>query len=161
MSHCKERKKLIHNIFAEIKAFEAKLKLWQKQLRQKVFDRFPCLQSELVDGESDNGAKYADEIVKLQREFNRRFQDFRSLENGIKMFSMPFNINVQSVPIDVQMEFIESQNDLDLKAKFLSKMLLEFYKKCLPRTRYPKISKRAQKLICLEVLIFANSSFLR
>ena len=67
------KKKLIHNLFAEIKAFEAKLKLWQKQLRQNVFDRFPCLRSELVDGESDNGATYADEIIKLQREFDRRF----------------------------------------------------------------------------------------
>ena len=54
-----------------------------------------------------------------QRKFDRRFQDFRSLENGIKMFSMPFNIDVESVPIEVQMEFIELQNDLDLKAKFL------------------------------------------
>ena len=54
-----------------------------------------------------------------QRKFDRRFQDFRSLENGIKMFSMPFNINVESVPIEVQMEFIELQNDLDPKAKFL------------------------------------------
>ena len=67
------KKKLIHNLFAEIKAFEAKLKLWQKQLRQNGFDHFPCLQSELVQGESDNGAKYADEIVKLQGEFDCRF----------------------------------------------------------------------------------------
>ena len=126
-----------------------------------MFDYFPCLQSELVDGESHNVAKYADEIVKLQREFDRRFQDFRSLENGIKMFSMPFHIDVESVLIDVQMEFIELQNDLDLKTKFLSKTFLGFYKECLQRTRFPKISKHAQKLICLEVLIFANSSFLR
>ena len=37
------KEKLILNLFAEIKAFEAKLKLWQKQLRQNVFDHFPCL----------------------------------------------------------------------------------------------------------------------
>ena len=145
----KEKKKLVTNLFAEIKAFEAKPKLWQKQLHQNVFNHFPCLESELVDGESDNGVKYAGEIVKLQREFNHRFQDFRSLENNIKIFSMLFNIDVESVPIDVQMEFIELQNDLDLKAKFLSKTIREFYEECLPRSRYPKISKRAQKLICL------------
>jgi len=39
------------------------------------------------------------------------------------------------VQIDVQMEFIELQNDLDLYAKFLSKTLLEVYKECLPKTR--------------------------
>ena len=49
-------------------------------------------------------AEYADEIVKLQREFDRQFQDFRNLESGIKMFSIPFEFDVESVPIDVQME---------------------------------------------------------
>ena len=71
------------------------------------------------------------------------------MENGIKILSMPFSIDVESMPISVQMEFIELRNDLDLKAKFLSKTLLELYKECFPRTRFPKISKRASKLICL------------
>jgi len=39
--------------FGEIKAFEAKLKLCQRQLRQYVFDHFPCLQSALEHSESD------------------------------------------------------------------------------------------------------------
>ena len=51
---------------------------------------------------SDNGAKYSVEIQKLQREFDGRFQDFRSLENYMKMFLMPFDIDVESVPKDVQ-----------------------------------------------------------
>ena len=46
----------------------------------------------------------ADEIANLQLECDRRFQDFCSLESGIKMFSLPFEIDVKSVPIDVQME---------------------------------------------------------
>jgi len=61
--------KLVHNLFGEVKAFQAKLKLWQRQLHQNVLDHVPCLQSALGDGKS--GAKYADEIVKLQCEFDR------------------------------------------------------------------------------------------
>ena len=84
------------------------------------------------------------------------------MENGSKMFSVSFDIDVESVPIVVQMESIELQNDLDLKAKFLPKKLLEFCrvfpKKSLKR--YPKISKRAQihsfswKYLSLRTLLF-------
>ena len=45
--------------------------------------------------------EYADEIVKLQREFGLQFQDFGNLESGIKI---PFEIDVELVPTDVQME---------------------------------------------------------
>jgi len=37
----------------------------------------------------------------LQREFDRRFQGFRNLESGVKI---PFEIDVESVPIDIHME---------------------------------------------------------
>ena len=60
------------------------------------------------------------------------------------MFSMPFNINVESVPIDVQMEFIELQSDLDLKAKFVSKTLLEFYR-VSPQNKISKDFKTCSK----------------
>jgi len=30
---CQGKEKFVHNLFGEIKAFEAKLKFWQKQLR--------------------------------------------------------------------------------------------------------------------------------
>lgn len=46
-----------------------------RAVTKNVFYHCPYLQSALGDGESDSGAKYADEIVKLQREFDRRFQD--------------------------------------------------------------------------------------
>jgi len=44
------------------------------------------------------------------------------------MYSLPGDIDVELVLIDLQIECIELQNDLDLKAKFLSKMFLEFYR---------------------------------
>jgi len=79
-----------------------------------VSDNFPCLQSALGDGGSNSGAKYAVVIVKFKRELDHWFQDVRSLENGIKTFLKPFVIDIESVAIDVQMEFIKLHNDLDL-----------------------------------------------
>ena len=46
-------------------------------------------------------AEYADEIVKLQREFDRQFQDFHNLESGIKI---TLEVDIESVPVKVQME---------------------------------------------------------
>jgi len=43
------------------------------------------------------------------------------------MFSVIFDIDVESVPTDVQMEFVRLQ-DLNLKAKFISKSVWEFYR---------------------------------
>jgi len=70
-----------------------------------VFDLFLLFKSALGDGES--GMLMLNMLIKsykLQREFDRRFQDFRNLENGIQIFSIPFEIDAESVPIDVQME---------------------------------------------------------
>jgi len=61
---------------------------------------------------------------------------------------MPFGIEVEAVPTDVQTEFIELQDDLDLKAKLLSKMLLEFCK-VFPKNKISKDFKTCSKLICL------------
>ena len=85
-----------------IKAFETKLKLWQRQLCQNMFDHFPCLQSAFGKSETNSDAKYSQEIVKLQHEFITDCKTF-SLENCIKMFSKCFDIDVESVSIDVQM----------------------------------------------------------
>jgi len=70
--------------------------------------------------------------------FYSQFQDSRSSENGIKIFPLPCDIDVESVPIDLQMKFVELQNYLDLKENVLPKTFLEFYRG-LPRKRYPKI----------------------
>lgn len=40
---------------------------------------------------------------------------------SMKMFSSPFNIDVDTVPEDFQMEVIDMQNNTDLKNIFLSK----------------------------------------
>jgi len=69
-------KEKIHSQSFWWKAFEAKLKFWQRQLHENAFVLFRCLRSALEDGENDSGVKYADDIVKLQSEFDRRFQVF-------------------------------------------------------------------------------------
>ena len=89
-------KKFTSNLFSEMKAFEAKLKLWQKQfhLHQNAFKYFPCFQSALRDCKSDSGANHGYVFAKLQHNFNRRFRNFRTYERGIEVLSIPFDIDV-------------------------------------------------------------------
>ena len=81
------------------------------------------------------------------------------MENAIKMFFMPFDVDVKSVPTNTQIDLIELKSNLDLKAIFLSQMLLEFYKACLPRTRVSKILKSAHQLICLFESAYLHEKF--
>ena len=102
---CQRKKKLIHTLFGEIKAFKTKLKFSQRQICQYVFDIFSVFaKCTWRRWKWHTDAEYADEIVKLQREFDRQFQDFHNLESGIKFFSILFEFDVESVSIDVQME---------------------------------------------------------
>jgi hypothetical protein len=45
---------------------------------------------------------------------------FTKINNGISfnIFSSPFNIDVETVPDELQMELIDLQNDTDLRNKF-------------------------------------------
>jgi len=78
------------------------------------------------------------------------------------MFSMPFDIDVEAVPPDVQMEFIELQNALDLEAKFLSKTFLEFYRVSTKNKiskdikMYSKIDLFIWKYLSLRTILFKD-----
>ena len=73
---------------------------------------------------------------------------------------MPFDIDLELLPTDFQIKFIELKNDLDLKAKFLSKSFLHFYK-VSSRNKISKDSKRCLKmnLFVWKYFIFASNCF--
>jgi hypothetical protein len=53
-------------------------------------------------------------------EFESRFKIFRSEKTfrSFNIFSSPFNIDVETVSDELQMELIDLQNDTDLRNKF-------------------------------------------
>ncbi|KAA8591586.1 hypothetical protein FQN60_016960 [Etheostoma spectabile] len=60
-----------------------------------------------------SGEKYADAIMKLQQEFDRRFADFKTRRATFQIFADPFSFDVQDAPV-LQMELIDLQCHCEL-----------------------------------------------
>ena len=93
-------------------------------------------------------APYADELISMNEEFDHRFQDFRSQESSLHMFSSPFDVNVEQAPEEFQLELSELQGNDDLKRDMKDYSLLEFYLR-LPEKSFPKIKDLARKKMSL------------
>ncbi len=87
-------------------------------------------------------------LSNLIQEFDSRFEDFRHNTADFELFAQPFTISVDAVRDDLQMELIEHQCDSELKHKFTSLPLTDFYK-CVTANRYPKMCKQAQVMLSL------------
>ena len=112
-----------------ILAFETKLQLWEYQLDKENYVHFPTLE----ESKPTIGSNTAFVIViqNLRTEFSSRFSDIRSLQNKFRLFSTPFDVDVNTIPEKVRMNLITLQCSDELKAKFHTKGIspLDFYKK--------------------------------
>ena len=124
--------------------------------KKKFEKHYPTLQENKPTGSTP----FVSVIQHLKTEFLSRFGDIRSLENDIKLFSTPFDVQVDTVQEKHQMEIVELQCSDELKSKFHNEgvLLLDFYKKYLECKQYPNLINHAKK-ICLAALMCANSCF--
>jgi hypothetical protein len=87
---------LTNEMFAEIKAFESKLRLWELQLLSNNMAHFPTLRTE----KPTDTKKYAEDIQILQPECSSLFQDFEnmrplSVHHLTKVETVPANFNTR------------------------------------------------------------------
>ncbi|KAI3359992.1 hypothetical protein L3Q82_014321 [Scortum barcoo] len=113
------KEQLVPHLYAHLKAFCVKLRLFEAQLRSFNAAHFPTL-SEIKSAfpKADLSAKkekYVSVIASLVTEFNQRFQDFSVIEKQIKLFSTPFLVDAEEVEESLQLELIEMQCDDSLK----------------------------------------------
>ena len=85
----------------------------------------------------------------MQKEFARRFKDFRACEDQLKIFSMPFDVDPANAPVKLQMELNELKSDFDVKSQFLNRNLIDFYKYGLPHTQYPNLTCHSKRFLVL------------
>lgn len=144
--------KLLSDMYTDIKSFQVKLKLLYNNFDQQILYHFSCcksaiesfvkpLQWDLIK------PKFLNIIEQLQNEFSTRFDDFYKYDKEIKLFQNPFQVDINNVKNNLQMEVIELQNDEVLKNSFREATSLPQFYSCLPITTFPGIRQFAQKLI--------------
>lgn len=143
---------LVPQLHAHMKAFCVKLRLFEAQLRTFNVAHFPTL-SEIRSAFpkadlTDKKGKYVSVITSLMTEFSKRFQDFSTIENDIKLFATPFMINAEEVEESLQLELIEMQCDDSLKNQHQLLSLPDFYRS-LEEAKFPLMRRHAKRMMSL------------
>ena len=125
-----------------VKSFQMKLSLFSRQAGNNRFCYFPLLKEAKISGEL--AAKYKVQLDTLAVKFDRRFQVFKNLE----ILSSPFTTEVDSAPENLQLELLDLLASNDLKEKFKSVSLPDFYK-LLSDDLFPKLKNFAAKFLTL------------
>uniref|UniRef100_A0A096M3P2 HAT C-terminal dimerisation domain-containing protein n=1 Tax=Poecilia formosa TaxID=48698 RepID=A0A096M3P2_POEFO len=151
-ANLKLQEQLVPQLYAHMKAFCVKLRLFETQLRSFNPAHFPAL-SEIKSAfpKTDLSAKkekYVSVIASLVTEFNQRFQDFSVVEKQIKLFSTPFLVDAEEVEESLQLELIEMQCDDSLKSQHQLLSLPEFYQS-LDNAKFPLMRLHAKRMMSL------------
>ncbi|XP_069486327.1 general transcription factor II-I repeat domain-containing protein 2-like [Ambystoma mexicanum] len=139
--------KLICDMQSHVKAFEVKLGLLIKQVKEENFCHLPTTQNLLAEKPlvAFPNKTCVDSLEKLQKEFQFRFKELHLHEQDIQLFRNPFSIDIENVDTIYQMELAELQNCDFLKDAFKSSSLHSFYAS-LPSETYPHLRNHALKM---------------
>ncbi|XP_069498919.1 general transcription factor II-I repeat domain-containing protein 2-like [Ambystoma mexicanum] len=139
--------KLICDMQSHVKAFEVKLGLLLKQVKEENFCHLPTTQNLLAEKPlvAFPNKTCVDSLEKLQKEFQFRFKELHRHEQDIQLFRNPFSIDIENVDTIYQMELAELQNCDSLKDAFKSSSLHSFYAS-LPSETYPHLRNHALKM---------------
>ncbi|XP_072891523.1 general transcription factor II-I repeat domain-containing protein 2-like [Hemitrygon akajei] len=112
--------RVVTDMYAAVRAFKTKLRLWETQMQQENLSHFPCCQAmkEQVSTAVFPRAKFAEELSILGADFTRRFADFEAQKSRFELLSNPFAADGESAPTNIQMELIVLQCSDTLKAKY-------------------------------------------
>jgi hypothetical protein len=136
---------IVTQMYDLIRAFLAKLCLWEAHLARNNLAHFPTLKS-VSQNESD-GLNYIPKIVELKAEFQKRLSDFKVYESELSLFSSPFSTKIDCVHEELQMEVIDLQCNTVLKTKYDKVGIPEFYKYLW--SSYPKYRTHCARILSM------------
>ncbi|XP_068233576.1 general transcription factor II-I repeat domain-containing protein 2-like [Palaemon carinicauda] len=139
-----------HELYVKVKAFQLKLQLFSKQLKEQNFVHFPLLKTRTVTQALSD--KYSYQLTALRDEFIRRFADFKAIEGQFDLLSSPFACDVETAAEELQVELTDLQADNSLKRLFENKPLVEFYAS-LHSEKFINLKNFARKMF----VIFAST----
>ncbi|XP_007940687.1 general transcription factor II-I repeat domain-containing protein 2-like [Orycteropus afer afer] len=136
---------IVTQMYDLIRAFLAKLCLWETHLARNNLAHFPTLKS--VSRHESDGLNYIPKIAELKTEFQKRLADFKLYESELTLFSSPFSMKIDSVQEELQMEIIDLQCNTVLKTKYDKVGIPEFYKHLW--SSYPKYKRHCAKILSM------------
>ncbi|XP_068580201.1 general transcription factor II-I repeat domain-containing protein 2-like [Cebidichthys violaceus] len=139
------RGRVITDMYATVRAFKTKLRLWETQMLQENLSHFPHCQTMKEQLAAFPTTQFAEKLGILGADFTRRFADFEAQKSRFELLSNPFAADVENAPSDLQMELIELQSSDTLKAKYESVGAAEF-PRFIPDTMPQLRSQAAQTL---------------
>nr|XP_025720486.1 general transcription factor II-I repeat domain-containing protein 2 isoform X3 [Callorhinus ursinus] len=142
---------VVTQMYDLIRAFLAKLCLWETHLARNNLAHFPTLKS--VSRNESDGLNYIPKIVELKTEFQKRLSDFKLYESDLTLFSSPFSVKIENVHEALQMEVIDLQCNTVLKTKYDKVGVPEFYKYLW--SSYPKY-----RIHCAKILSMFGSTYI-
>ncbi|KAF8792604.1 General transcription factor II-I repeat like protein [Argiope bruennichi] len=93
----------IDDIWVHLKAFKLKLNLFAGNLDKNDFSHFPRLNS-ISSVNKEKLKNYEDYFKKLHFELKFTFEDFSDIQAELDIFTIPFNVNCESVGSALQLE---------------------------------------------------------
>ncbi|KAL3841521.1 hypothetical protein ACJMK2_019654 [Sinanodonta woodiana] len=124
---------LICQLANHIWAFMTKLQLFRQQATSENFVHFPTFQSQLQNSQGIDTKVYVAKLDTLVQSFNSRFHDFDQCRLLMKLFADPFNVSVDDLSAEYQLELTDLQASDELRATYRENSLLDFYR-TLPDT---------------------------
>lgn len=128
-----------------LRAFLAKLCLWETHLARDNLAHFPTLKS--VARHQGDGLSYVPRIAELKAEFQKRLADFERYESELTLFSAPFSARIESVREELQLEVIDLQCNSVLKAKYDKVGVPEFCRHLW--SSYPRYRSHCAKVLSM------------
>uniref|UniRef100_A0A287DDH4 General transcription factor II-I repeat domain-containing protein 2B n=1 Tax=Ictidomys tridecemlineatus TaxID=43179 RepID=A0A287DDH4_ICTTR len=141
---------VVTQMYDLLRAFLAKLCLWETHLARNNLAHFPTLK--LVARHQGDGLNYVPRIAELKTEFQKRLSDFERYESELRLFSAPFSTGIESVREELQLEVIDLQCNSALKAKYDEVGVPEFYRHLW--SSYPRYRSH-----CARVLSMFGSTY--
>ncbi|CAM5151232.1 unnamed protein product [Eretmochelys imbricata] len=136
----------VQKLYSSVTAFKAKLVLFSKQIKDKVFAHFPTVK--YLEMSPEQRENYSKILSDLHGEFSHQFSDFEKTKKTLELVSCPLSLHYKKAPQELQLELIDLQCDSTLKEKYNSEKLEEFYAS-LSETKFPNIRKVTQKILVL------------
>ena len=87
-----EKLQLIHEMWSYVRTFETKLRIWEIQSGKANYAHFTILQ----ENKSMSTTLFVSVIIHFRTEFSFHFSDIRSRENDVRLFSTPFDMQVDA-----------------------------------------------------------------